>query len=104
MRPTELTTSFTYDALARPTEIDYSDPETADRSLSWSERSELASIRSGGRQESYRYDPAGRLLRYAGPAGRLAYSYDEDGRLASRSQPQAPAPTPTTATACSPAR
>ena len=76
------TTSYTYDALNHLTGISY--PDGSSLSAVYDAVSRLTSFTDSTGQTSYTYDPLGRVLTAASPAGQtITYTYDSEGNRAS---------------------
>ncbi|MPZ91791.1 MAG: hypothetical protein GEU68_09215 [Actinobacteria bacterium] len=75
-----------YDALNRPTEIDYPG-EAHDVTLDYDALSRVTRMTDGFGSESYRCDDVGRLTRVARGVEAFSYRYDGAGNLLSRRYP-----------------
>jgi RHS repeat-associated protein len=81
------TARITYDALSRPTAIDFSDDDTADLSASYDSRSLLTELHDGQGVERYSYDSLGRPTSVRRGSEAYGYRYDLAGQLTSRTYP-----------------
>jgi RHS repeat-associated protein len=92
--PLNQTTTSGYDALNRPTSIDYSDPGMPDVAYAYDGNGNRSSMTDGTGVTSYIYDEADRLIAVTSPGPKtVGYRYDRDGNRTKLIYPDATAVT-----------